>query len=91
MNIGVSFATASKLGLVNFKFRKPLPTLYFVLGGRCIYDCKFCTHARNSKADILKLSRVTWPEFPMDLVEKRLEILLKKTLLNASVFKLFQV
>ena len=23
MNIGVSFATASKLGLVNFKFKKP--------------------------------------------------------------------
>ncbi|HEW91572.1 MAG TPA: radical SAM protein [Thermotogaceae bacterium] len=87
MNIGVSFATASKLGLVNFKFRKPLPTLYFVLGGRCIYDCKFCTHARNSKADILKLSRVTWPEFPMDLVEKRLEILLKKDTVKRICFQ----
>jgi len=78
MNIGVSFATASKLGLVEFKFNNVLPTFYFIIGKHCVYDCAFCTHARSSKADVLKLSRVTWPEFPLDLIIERMENFLIK-------------
>lgn len=80
MEIGVSFATASKLVLVDFKFLRPLPTFYFMVGQRCVYDCKFCTHSQNSKASILKLSRVTWPRFPLEVVEEKLKMVDRKEL-----------
>ncbi|MDI3472527.1 MAG: lipoyl synthase [Thermotogaceae bacterium] len=80
MEIGVSFATASKLGLVDFKFSRPLPTFYFMVGQRCVYDCKFCTHSRSSRANVLKLSRITWPRFPLRLVEERLKTVDRKEL-----------
>lgn len=78
MYIGVSFATASKLKLVKFKFNNVLPTFYFILGKRCVYDCAFCTHARSSKASLAKLSRITWPVFPLELVSKKMESFLNK-------------
>ncbi|MCD6520907.1 MAG: radical SAM protein [Anaerolineae bacterium] len=43
-------------------------TVYLMLGERCAQNCAFCTQARESKADISLLSRVTWPAFPKEQV-----------------------
>ncbi len=47
-------------------------TAYLMLGGRCLMNCAFCAQARDSQAGALSLSRVTWPEFELDLVLARL-------------------
>jgi len=43
-------------------------TAYLMLGGRCLMNCAFCAQARDSQAGTLSLSRVTWPEYELDLV-----------------------
>ena len=43
-------------------------TAYLMLGGRCAMNCAFCAQARKSEASALKLSRVTWPTYPMPRV-----------------------
>jgi len=43
-------------------------TAYLMLGGRCLMNCAFCAQARDSQAGALSLSRVTWPEYELDLV-----------------------
>lgn len=47
-------------------------TAYLMLGGRCLMNCAFCAQARDSQAGALSLSRVTWPEYELDLVVDRL-------------------
>jgi biotin synthase len=48
-------------------------TAYLMLGGRCAMNCAFCAQARESKSSDQALSRVTWPEFPLDKVCSRLK------------------
>jgi biotin synthase-related radical SAM superfamily protein len=43
-------------------------TAYLMLGGRCAMNCAFCAQARESEANALYLSRVTWPNYPLDSV-----------------------
>jgi biotin synthase-related radical SAM superfamily protein len=47
-------------------------TAYLMLGGRCLMNCAFCAQGRESRASALNLSRVTWPEYDLDLVVERL-------------------
>jgi len=61
--VNVSIGTAAVLGLADVVMDACPTTAYLMLGGRCVMDCGFCAQARSSQASVLKLSRVTWPEF----------------------------
>ncbi len=37
-------------------------TAYFMLDGKCVFDCAFCTHARSAKSSSQLLSRIVWKE-----------------------------
>ncbi|MDM7321228.1 MAG: radical SAM protein [Fervidobacterium pennivorans] len=37
-----------------------MPTAYLMLDGECMYNCAYCTHARDSESDNSYLSRVVW-------------------------------
>ena len=70
--INVSIGTASLLGLANAPMEVAPTTAYLMLGGRCLMNCAFCAQARESQANALNLSRVTWPEFELRQVLARL-------------------
>ncbi|HDZ35386.1 MAG TPA: radical SAM protein [Thermococcus sp.] len=74
MMIRVSYGTAIAMGLVKAKmFAKPT-TAYLMTyhEGRCRNNCAFCPQARESWADLKKLSRITWPAFDVEQVIERL-------------------
>ncbi len=70
--VKVSIGTAVVLGLARAPMAAAPTTAYLMLGGRCQMNCAFCAQARDSKASTLNLSRVTWPEYPLDSVIERL-------------------
>lgn len=70
--INVSIGTAVVLGLARAPMAVAPTTAYLMLGGRCKMGCTFCAQARDSRASALSLSRVTWPEYPLDDVVERL-------------------
>jgi biotin synthase len=70
--ISVSIGTAAVLGLTAIPMAVRPTTAYLMLGGRCLMNCAFCAQARDSQAGALSLSRVTWPEYELDLVVGRL-------------------
>ncbi|AKI97302.1 radical SAM protein [Kosmotoga pacifica] len=70
MQIRLSAGTAAKLGLRKFKFDIPMPTAYFMVGERCVFNCLYCAQARDSRADISRLSRIVWPGYELsDVME----------------------
>jgi biotin synthase-related radical SAM superfamily protein len=70
--IHVSIGTAAVLGMANVPLADAPTTAYLMLGGRCRLDCAFCAQARESRAGALQLSRVSWPEYPLEAVAGRL-------------------
>ena len=70
--INVSIGTAALLGLADVWMEVAPTTAYLMLGGRCLMNCTFCAQARESRASALNLSRVTWPEYPLNMVVERL-------------------
>ena len=70
--IHVSIGTAAVLGLAQVLMADAPTTAYLMLGGRCLMNCAFCAQARESRASALHLSRVTWPEYELDVVVERL-------------------
>src|SRR4030042_4061088 len=70
--INVSIGTAAVLGLARVPMAVAPTTAYLMLGGRCQMNCAFCTQARDSRASAMSLSRVIWPEYPLDSVVERL-------------------
>jgi biotin synthase len=64
--------TAAVLGLADVPMTAAPTTAYLMLGGRCLMNCAFCAQARESQADVLRLSRVTWPVYDLDLVVRHL-------------------
>jgi biotin synthase-related radical SAM superfamily protein len=70
--INVSIGTAVVLGLAEVPMAAAPTTAYLMLGGRCRMNCAFCAQARESEAGALNLSRVTWPEYEVDTVIRRL-------------------
>jgi biotin synthase-related radical SAM superfamily protein len=71
-SINVSIGTAAVLGLAQVPMAVAPTTAYLMLGGRCMMNCAFCAQARESQSSALNLSRVTWPEYDLDLVADRL-------------------
>ncbi|KXB09335.1 radical SAM protein [candidate division MSBL1 archaeon SCGC-AAA833F18] len=73
--IRVSEGTGAVLGLWKQKLAIPPTTGYLMTyyDGRCTANCKFCPQARESEADIGKLSRVSWPKREFKNVLEALE------------------
>lgn len=61
--IRASVGTGAMLGIWRYELAAPPTTAYLMTyhDGRCTANCKFCPQARESKADIGRLSRVPWP------------------------------
>ncbi|NJE05277.1 radical SAM protein [Thermococcus sp. M36] len=74
MKIRVSYGTAIAMGLVRAKILAKPTTAYLMTywPGHCRNNCAFCVQARESRADLEKLSRVTWPAFELDEVVESL-------------------
>jgi biotin synthase len=70
--INVSIGTAAVLGLADVAMAVVPTTAYLMLGGRCLMNCTFCAQARDSEANALHLSRVTWPEYDLQTVAEKL-------------------
>lgn len=68
--IRVSYGTAVTMGLRSGKTLAKPTTAYLMTywPGHCRNNCAFCVQARESKADLEKLSRVTWPAFELEEV-----------------------
>ncbi|WP_461864274.1 radical SAM protein [Thermococcus sp.] len=68
MKIRVSYGTAISMGLVRARMLAKPTTAYLMTyhEGRCRNNCAFCPQARESKADLKKLSRITWPAFDLE-------------------------
>ncbi|WP_297437658.1 radical SAM protein [Thermococcus sp.] len=68
MLIRVSYGTALSMGLLSGRMLARPTTAYLMTyhDGRCRNNCGFCPQARESRADLKKLSRVTWPAFELE-------------------------
>ncbi|AIF70074.1 biotin synthase [Palaeococcus pacificus DY20341] len=75
MLIRVSYGTAITMGLIKAKMLARPTTAYLMIHheNRCINNCAFCPQARESRADLKKLSRITWPTFELRDVVKKLK------------------
>lgn len=62
----VSIGTAAVLGLTDARLDVPPTTAYLLTNGGCLSTCAFCPQARSSVSSRDLLSRVSWPEFPLD-------------------------
>lgn len=69
MKIGVSYGTATLLGLNCAKLQARPTTAYLIIGGTCKRRCAFCVRG-NEGAD--RLSRITWPEYDSDFLSSLL-------------------
>ncbi len=65
--IRVSIATASILGLKNYRTDVAPSTLYFLLPGECKGNCYYCEHKKGY------LARVRWPEFDFKEVKEKVK------------------
>ena len=68
--VRVSVGTASVLGLLRYRLNVPPTTAYLMTytEGSCLANCSFCAQARDHKANRDQLSRVVWPDYPLDRV-----------------------
>ncbi|WP_297552214.1 radical SAM protein [Thermococcus sp.] len=74
MLVRVSYGTAIAMGLIRAKLLARPTTAYLMTywPGRCKNDCAFCAQARSSRANLDRLSRVTWPAFELEKVVQAL-------------------
>jgi len=72
LKVKVSIGTATVLGLADMLMDVAPTTAYLMVGGRCALACRFCAQARDSRANALALSRITWPEYPLHEIMPRL-------------------
>jgi len=61
--IRVSLGTAANLGLKAIKVNSPFYTAYFLTPTTCEAKCAYCAQAYGMNE---KLSRVLWPEYPLE-------------------------
>ncbi|ASJ02975.1 biotin synthase [Thermococcus profundus] len=68
--IRVSYGTAIAMGLIKAKALVKPTTAYMMTywPGHCRNNCAFCAQARGSRANLEKLSRITWPAFDLEEV-----------------------
>ncbi|MFW9984958.1 MAG: radical SAM protein [Candidatus Odinarchaeota archaeon] len=74
--IRVSVGTAAVLKLVHCKL-DALPTTAYTMTfskNRCTANCAFCAQAIGSETKTNRLSRVTWPKFPLNQVINALSL-----------------
>ena len=64
--VGVSAGTAAVLGLRLLRQEDAPTTAYLMVGDRCSQNCAFCAQARGSSARPHYLSRVVWPQHPLE-------------------------
>lgn len=76
MKVRVSYGTAIAMGLIRAKMLAKPTTAYLMTyyEGRCRNNCAFCPQARESRADLRKLSRITWPVFDVEDVVEALPV-----------------
>ncbi|NJE76390.1 radical SAM protein [Thermococcus sp. ES12] len=74
MLVRVSYGTAIAMGLIRARMLARPTTAYLMTyhEGRCRNNCAFCPQARESRADLKKLSRITWPAFEVEEVVEAL-------------------
>ncbi|MBO8160801.1 MAG: radical SAM protein [Thermosipho sp. (in: Bacteria)] len=68
MILRASYGTLGLLGLT--KKRLAMDTAYFMLDGRCIFNCSFCSHAKFANTDNKFLSRIIWKMISLDDLKK---------------------
>jgi len=64
----VSIGSAAVLGLLQYRLDIP-PTTSYIMSyteQACLANCSFCAQACGNIADLDQLSRVTWPDFPLE-------------------------
>jgi len=68
--VRVSVGTASVLGLLRYRLTVPPTTAYLMTytEGSCLANCGFCAQARDNQSNRDQLSRVVWPDYPLDRV-----------------------
>ena len=68
--VRVSVGTASVLGLLRYRLSVSPTTAYLMTytEGSCLANCSFCAQARDHHANRDQLSRVVWPDYPLDRV-----------------------
>ncbi|EEB74392.1 radical SAM protein [Thermococcus sp. AM4] len=74
MLVRVSYGTAIAMGLIRAKLLARPTTAYLMTywPGKCANDCAFCAQARSSRANLDRLSRITWPAFELEKVVQAL-------------------
>jgi len=70
MILRASYGTLALLGY-NEKIVEGQMTAFFMLDGKCVFDCWFCSHARSAKTPNKFLSRVVWKEIELSEVVDR--------------------
>ena len=69
MRLRLSSGSAAALGLLDIRRGAEVRTAYLMVGeGDCAFACSFCPQGRDSRASHNLLSRVTWPEYPEDVL-----------------------
>ncbi len=66
--VRLSLGTAIQMGLVDGEPDSAYTTAFFMTyhKGRCVANCAFCPQARESSSHSDRLSRIAWPDFPLD-------------------------
>lgn len=64
----VSIGSAAVLGLLKYRLSVPPTTAYIMsyTEGSCLANCSFCAQACGNDAEHDQLSRVIWPDFPLE-------------------------
>ncbi|HBU06807.1 MAG TPA: radical SAM protein [Candidatus Magasanikbacteria bacterium] len=71
--IRVSLGSAAILGLRELKMTALSQTIYLMNSGGCEFNCSFCAQAKCATSEQDKLSRVSWPEYDLDIVLQALK------------------
>ncbi len=69
----LSYGSARVLGLINSGPLLKMETIYTMFGERCLFNCAYCTQARESKSSEEFLSRISWLHFEMGEIISAIE------------------
>lgn len=72
MVLRASYGTLGMLGKVKNKIK--METAYFMLDGKCVFDCHFCSHGKSANVENKFLSRIIWKEISIDELKKLSEV-----------------
>src|SRR3989339_20117 len=69
----LSLASASLLGFKKTKTDTQTTTIYLMNSGGCTFNCSFCAQAKKATSKQQMLSRVSWPEYDLQIILKALK------------------